>query len=143
MYVVINLPQEEFMENTITIFGEFLTKQLIKNNMSLRELARKTGIDASNLSKIKRGVIYPPKKEKILDILATALQLNKKEKQKMIDLAYLVSNMIPPDTMQLTNNEAIPLVFRAINKRLLTKEETEKLAESIAKENSWQGRKVD
>lgn len=131
------------MENDITVFGKFLKNQLIIKDMSLRELSRKTGIDASNLSKMERGKIYPPKKKETLDNMAKALNLNKEEKQKMIDLAYLVNGMIPPDTMQLTKNDAIPLLLRAIGNRLLTAEETEKLAEIIAKENSWQDWKID
>jgi transcriptional regulator with XRE-family HTH domain len=127
----------------LRLFGNYLKELIYKKNMTLRELSRKSGIDASNLSKIERGVIYPPQKIETLQKLSKALDLEKSEHDKLIDLAALVNGMLPEGMITIKSNEAIPLLLRAIDDRQLTKEETEKIAEMIAKENNFQGKIID
>ncbi len=125
------------------MFGEFFREMLIAKNMSLREVARASGIDASNLSKMERGVAYPPQKRETLQKLARALNLDETEERRLFELAALVNGMIPEDLEHVKKNKAIPLLLRAIDNIQLDEEQTAKLAELIEKENSWQGRVVD
>lgn len=127
----------------MTVFGEFFREMLIAKNMSLREVARASGIDASNLSKMERGVAYPPQKRETLQKLARALNLDETEERRLFELAALVNGMIPEDLEHVKKNKAIPLLLRAIDNIQLDEEQTAKLAELIEKENSWQGRVVD
>lgn len=125
------------------VFGEFLQEMLIKQNMSLRELARKTGLDPSNLSKIERGVCFPPQKKETLEKMVKALGLNKVLKQHFSDLSRQVNSMLPEDLEDIKQNVAIPLLLRTIEKRRLTYEETIQLAKAVEEENMWQGKIVE
>jgi len=127
----------------VTVFGRFLTELMDRKDMTLRELSRRSGIDASNLSKMERGVIYPPRKPETLTALAEALELDEVEAMKLSDLAHLASGMLPESTTSLQEIEAIPMLLRAIDNQELTQEQVRKLAEIIEKENSWQGRLMD
>lgn len=131
------------IEQKVTVFGEFLREQLIKKKMSLRGLARGTGIDPSNLSKIERGVAYPPKKKATLTKLAKALGLKGTEERHFYDLAALVNGMHPDDLEEIKENEAIPLLLRTIKNRRLTIEQTKSLAKLVAEENNWQGHVIE
>jgi len=125
------------------VFGDYLGDLMAEKGFTLREVGRKSGIDASNLSKIERGVALPPQKRETLERLAAALELNKKERQKFLDIADLVNGQIPPDIEKLKKNECIPMLLRAIENKKLTKAQTEQLAKMISEENSWQGKVVE
>lgn len=130
-------------ENNMNVFGEYMKEMLIKRSISLRELARRTKMDASNLSKIERGKAYPPQKEQTLQKLAEALQLSSEEKQRFFELAALANGMIPEELEHVRKNKAIPLLLRAINNKQLQEQHIKKLAEMVEKENRWQGRAID
>lgn len=130
-------------ENNMNVFGEYMKEMLIKRSISLRELARRTEMDASNLSKIERGKVYPPQKEQTLQKLAEALKLSSEEKQRFFELAALANGMIPEELEHVRKNKAIPLLLRAINNKQLQEQHIKKLAEMVEKENRWQGRVID
>jgi transcriptional regulator with XRE-family HTH domain len=131
------------MSGDFTVFGEFFREMLISKEMSLREVARRSGIDASNLSKMERGVAYPPQKREILQKLARALFLDEEETRRLIELAALVNGMIPEDLENVKKNKAIPMLLRAIDNKQLDEKQTAELARLIEEENAWQGRVVD
>jgi len=130
-------------ENNMNVFGEYMKEMLIKRSISLRELARRTEMDASNLSKIERGKVYPPQKEQTLQKLAEALKLSSEEKQRFFELAALANGMIPEELEHVRKNKAIPLLLRVINNKQLQEQHIKKLAEMVEKENRWQGRVID
>ncbi len=127
----------------LTIFGERLRELLIEHDMSLRELARRTEIDPSNLSKIERGVIYPPRKRATLEKMTAAFGIEGKSKEQFFDLARQVNEMIPEGLESVKSNKAIPMLLRSIENRKLSYEQTRKLAKLVEEENSWQGRIVE
>jgi transcriptional regulator with XRE-family HTH domain len=45
-------------------FGEFVRRRRAAKEIGLRELARKTGMSATYLSKIERGELPPPAEDK-------------------------------------------------------------------------------
>jgi len=127
----------------LSIFGDYLRQRLIDKKMSLRTLAKKTGMDPSNLSKIERGVAYPPQKEENLQKLATALELDQESTRHFFDLAAQVNGMLPDDLDDIKQNEAIPMLLRTIQNRRLTYDQTIELTKLIAQENNWQGRVIE
>ncbi len=59
-----------------TKFACLVKKGVENENISLRELARRSGLDVSFLSKILSGTRNPPAKEKDIKKIAEALNLN-------------------------------------------------------------------
>jgi|GEM_PF-989467 len=60
---------------TTNDFGAFFrgTRQAL--GLSLREFCRQTGFDQANVSRIERGIVAPPKSEKVLESYAKSLKL--------------------------------------------------------------------
>ncbi len=117
-------------------FGKFLKKIRIEQNLSLREVCKKVGYDASNWSKIERGVIAPPADKNILVKWAKALNLKKdsQDYQDFIDMAQIAQGIIPSDILK--NKDAVkhlPAVFRTLRNEKPTKEEIDRLIELIRK----------
>ncbi len=127
----------------IAVFGEYMKRLMSEKNISLRELARRSGIDAANLSRIERGKAYPPQKRETLDKLADAFGLKGEARQELFGLAAHVNGIIPEGMKHVRENAAIPLLMRAINKKQLSEEKVRELAEMIEQENKWQGRVVE
>jgi transcriptional regulator with XRE-family HTH domain len=124
-------------------FGKRFRELLIEKRLTLREVARRSGVDAANLSRFERGKAYPPQKRETLEKLAKALEISGKQKQEFFDLAALVNGMLPLGTERIRKNSAIPLLMRAIDGKQLSEDQVRELAEAIEKENSWHGRVVD
>ncbi len=115
-------------------FGKFLKKLRINQDLSLREICKKVGYDASNWSKIERGIIAPPVDKRVLSRWAKALNLKKdsQDYQDFIDMAQIAQGIIPADI--LTNKDAVehlPAVFRTLRNEKPTKEEIDRLIELI------------
>lgn len=122
------------MTKNLKKFGKTLKKLRIKQNLSLREICRKTDYDASNWSKIERGIIAPPSDKKVLASWAKALGLkhNNQNYQQFIDEAQISQGIIPEDI--LARKDAVnylPAVFRTLRNEKPTKEEIDRLVELI------------
>jgi len=124
-------------------FARLLTQHLEAKGITLREAARRSGIDASNLSKMERGVIYPPRKRETLIRLSQSLGLDEAETRCFLDAADQANGMLPADMDTARQNDAIPLLLRAIDNRQLSLEETQRLAKLIEDGNAFQGRLKD
>ncbi|MFH1175499.1 MAG: helix-turn-helix transcriptional regulator [bacterium] len=122
------------MRKNLKIFGENLKNARIACGFSLRDICKKTNYDASNWSKIERGIISPPSDEKVLSKWAQVLGLEKGSfnHQQFIDEAQISQGIIPNDI--LSGREAInylPAVFRTLRNEKPTKQEIDKLIEII------------
>ena len=116
-------------------FGEFMRLKRLENELSLRNLARQTGIDVAYLSRIE-GKVKPPQKEEIIIKLIKALNLNTNDAQKLKDLASIQNNEIPSDIeLQEDNFEAIPVLLRTISNKKLNAEQILELTRRINAEN--------
>ncbi|MCJ7833606.1 MAG: helix-turn-helix domain-containing protein, partial [Deltaproteobacteria bacterium] len=62
------------------MFGEFIKKRRIVKGLGLREFCKQIEMDASNWSKIERGVIPPPQDPAFLDKTANLLGLGEEER---------------------------------------------------------------
>ncbi len=106
-------------------FGEYFKKCRENKGISLRKFCLDNNFDASNLSKIERGLLNPPAEE-ILIKYATALNIseNSKEWLEMRDLAHVARHSIPPEVY--SNEEVLerlPLFFRTARGEKLNDEE--------------------
>lgn len=98
-------------------FGQHLKELRISKKITLRRFCLENGFDPSNLSKIERGVLSPPKDEAILKSYAKALDIeeNSDEWYEFLDMAEVENGDIPHDLVE--EKELIgklPLLFRTI-----------------------------
>ncbi len=114
-------------------FGKTLRCLRIKKELSLREICQSVNYDASNWSKIERGLLSPPSDENVLKKWAKALGLSDSDKiQKFIDEAITAQGIIPQDIMTQKDIIArLPAFFRTLRNRKPTKEEIDKLIELV------------
>lgn len=97
------------MQNN-NVFGAFLKEKRIQKNMSLRELAKQSGIAHTYLMNIENGK-KPPPSDKILLMLEKALLLDNESKTLFYDIAAQVKEMhnhnnfyLPVDISSYINN---------------------------------------
>ena len=114
-------------------FGELVKDRRIEAGLTLRSFCREAGFDASNWSKIERGVIPPPQEPEPLDRLAAALNLGTEERVELADLAALARGQLPPDLQSEEIQAKLPAFFRAIRGQEYTTEDVEKLIEGVKK----------
>jgi hypothetical protein len=94
-------------------------------------------MDASNWSKVDRGVLSPPQDEEKLRNIGQALgiRFGSKEWKEMKDLANIDAGIIPADI--LSDRQvlgSLPMFFRTIRSEKPTPEELDKLINIIRKE---------
>ena len=117
------------------VFGSFVKEKRLKKKMGLRVFAAMIGEDAGNWCRIENGRLSAPRDIKILTKICEVLDL-KEEKEKIFDLAAKDSNeKIPADIKkQIEENDIVPILFRTIDKKKLTKDELKKLVKRIRDE---------
>lgn len=117
-------------------FGEFIKSRRLKMKMGLRVFASKIGEDPGNWCRIEKGHFSAPSDIKLLNKIAKVLNLSEGEKEKLFDIAAKESHeKVPADIRrQLKENEIVPILFRTIDKKKLTKEQLKKLIERIKDE---------
>lgn len=116
------------------VFGDFIKEQRLKKGMSLRAFCRLIGYDASNWSKIERGVQPPPQEEEKLSKIAQSLDISEgsDEWHLLLDKANIDAGIIPPDILSDEQVfKALPVFFRTLRNERPSVEELEKLIERI------------
>jgi transcriptional regulator with XRE-family HTH domain len=119
------------------MFGEFIKEKRIEKGISLREFCKRMEIDASNWSKVERGLLAPPQDEEKLRKIAQALniKLGSPLWREMKDKANIDAGIIPEDILsdeKVLNS--LPLFFRTIRSEKPTPEELDRLIDLIRKE---------
>ena len=115
-------------------FGEVLKKLRISRELSLREICKLVDYDASNWSKVERGIISPPSDKKILSRWAKVLGIKSEteEFEDFIDSALVAQGIIPEDILSRTDAfKYLPAVFRTLRNEKPTKEEVDRLIELL------------
>lgn len=120
------------------MFGEFVKKERLKRGLGLREFCRALVFDASNWSKIERGILPPPQDEEKLKEIANLLGIDRKSErwQELNDKANIDAGIIPKDF--LSDEEvlkSLPLFFRTIRSEKPTTEELDELIRKIREES--------
>lgn len=119
------------------MFGEFIKEKRINKGISLREFCKRLEMDASNWSKIERGLLAPPQDEQRLKEIARALDIKFGSSlwKEMKDKANIDAGIIPEDILsdeKVLNS--LPIFFRTIRSEKPTPEELDKLINMIRKE---------
>ena len=118
------------------MFGEFIKEKRIEKGISLREFCNRIEIDASNWSKVERGLLAPPQDEEKLRKIAQVLNIKFGSPlwKEMKDKANIDAGIIPEDILtdpKVLNS--LPLFFRTIRSEKPTPEELDKLIDMIRK----------
>lgn len=116
------------------MFGQFVKNLRIERDIGLREFCRRSSFDASNWSKVERGIFAPPQDDQKLDQIADVLGIDRDSALyiELRDKAAIAAGMIPKDILsdQETLN-SLPMFFRTVRSEKPTREELEKLIEKI------------
>ena len=114
-----------------TSFANFIRDKRIAAGLTLREFCRLAGIDASNWSKIERGLSTPPQSVRILNEIASALKIKEagQDYKEMCDLAAL--STIPEGLIESEILEQLPVFFRTVRGEKPTEEELKTLITKI------------
>jgi len=117
-------------------FGEWLKAQRAAGRYTLRVFAAKAGIDPGNLSRYERGVAPPPQDTAVLERIghALGLKLGSKAWKEMEQLAAIGGGRLPAefaDDPELL--KALPVLFRSLKGKKLSRESLERLAQLIRK----------
>lgn len=117
------------------LFADFIREKRIAAGLTLREFCKLSGFDASNWSKVERGLLTPPQSKRILDEISSVLKIEKEsqEYKEMIDLAALSS--IPEDLIESEILEQLPVFFRTVRGDKPTEEELKTLLDKI--KSAW------
>jgi transcriptional regulator with XRE-family HTH domain len=119
------------------MFGEFIKERRINKGISLREFCKRLEIDASNWSKVERGLLAPPQDQERLKEIARALGIKFGSAlwREMKDKANIDAGIIPEDILsdeKVLNS--LPMFFRTIRSEKPTPEDLDKLIDMIRKE---------
>ncbi len=117
-------------------FGKFIKDKRMKVDLSLREFCRLMDEDASNWSKVERGILSPPQDEEKLKKIAKIIKVKvgSDDWKSLKDFANVDAGKIPDYLM--SDKEvlsALPVFFRTIGSVKPTQEELAKLIETIKK----------
>jgi len=115
-------------------FGEYVASLRKDKGLTLREFCRTASMDASNWSKVERGLSLPPKGTEVLQTIASTLQLklNSEEYMEMKELAAIggiSSELLDNKTI----TEKLPLFFRTLRGQKPNEDDLQKLLEAIKK----------
>jgi transcriptional regulator with XRE-family HTH domain len=119
------------------MFGEFIKERRIAKSISLREFCKRVEMDASNWSKVERGLLAPPQDEEKLRKIARVLGIKVGSSlwKEMKDKANIDAGIIPEDILsdeKVLNS--LPIFFRTIRSEKPTLEDLDKLINMIRKE---------
>ena len=101
---------------------------------TVREFAKRAGLDVAYVSRLENGVTLPPKDSGKLSKLAVALEIaeGSDEWQEFMDLAAVAKNELPED---LRDDERVasvlPAFYRTLRNKELDEEGLEKLLSLI------------
>ncbi len=122
-------------------FNSEVKKGLTDIGMSMRELARKSGLDISFLSKILSGKRNPPSKEKDIRNIASALGI--KEEKLIFAAGRIPRKLIPA----FKDPEIIDLLLSGNFKDKIAKKKKKKKKTKIPKKDNqkplFSGREID
>ena len=112
-------------------FGGFVKKKRQSLNITLRALAERLEIAPSYMSDIEKGKRNAPTQE-ILEKMASVLELNAEEKNKLFDLAAESKNEVAQDlTRYLSENKTVRIALRRAKELNLGENEWLKIIEEM------------
>lgn len=119
------------------MFGEFIKEKRLSKGFGLREFCKIIEVDASNWSKVERGVLAPPQDEEKLKKIALVLDIEVESGlwKEMKDKASISAGVIPQDILSDTEVlQALPVFFRTLRSEKPTPEDLDKLIQMMKQE---------
>ena len=118
------------------VFGSFVKERRLKKKMGLRVFADKIGEDAGNWCRIESGKFPAPSDINVLNKISEILDIKDSDRGKFFDLAADNSKeKIPADIkQQIEENDIIPVLFRTIEMKKISKDTLRKLVKRIHEE---------
>jgi len=120
------------------MYGQFVKNRRVDKGISLREFCKSLGLDASNWSKVERGLLSPPQDEEKLRRIAELLDIEFGSDTwvEMKDLASISAGSIPDDILSDENVlKSLPIFFRTLRSDKPTSDELDELISMIRKGN--------
>lgn len=109
-------------------FGYLLKELRLGRNLTLRAFSRLTGYDASNISKIERGISTPPPAVTLKSWAKhLGLEPGSNEYHNFLETAELTKGKLPENTPDEVRNTLLPALLRSDRSKPLTKEDYERL----------------
>lgn len=119
------------------MFNNTVKSLRLEKRLTLRDFCEQAGLDASNWSKVERGVNPPPGDVDTLERLADFFGLEGQSKLAFMDEAALQRREIPDDVADnAILQRALPAFFRAARGHELSEDELNDLAGDIRKLHS-------
>lgn len=114
-------------------FGELFKEKRISLGITLRRFCEKHSLDAGNMSKIERGILPAPKSEELLKKYAKFLGLKEgtDDWYLFFDLAAAESGRLPKELMEKDVVARMPVLFRTLRGKKLSKDKLDKLIKLI------------
>ncbi len=111
-------------------FGKLLREKRIALGFTLRTFCGRFGYDPAYISRLERNLMPAPESKEKIEALANALSIEKNSPDwvEFFDLAYLSKGKIPED---IGKNDHLPLLFRTIRGKRLSKQQLEKLVKLL------------
>ncbi len=113
-------------------FGEFIKEKRLAAKCSLRQFAKKVGMQASNYCNVENGALPPPSDK--LDDIASALGITKRsmEYNQFHDLAAKARNEVPADIARMVKESAlIPALLRTVEGEKVSEKQIRGIIEDL------------
>ena len=114
-------------------FGKFLKAKRLALDLSLREFARRVGLQPSNYCNVEADVLPPPPVNKLARIAqALGLRQGTKDFEVFHDLAAKGRDEIPADVTRIVKeNDLIPAMLRTVEYENVTKDQLRGIIEDL------------
>jgi len=120
----------------MSAFNKTIKQYRINKRLTLRDFCSQIGLDASNWSKVERGINPPPGDIDTLERIARFLELQKEQKNDLFDLAATARKELPVDLADdAILLKALPAFFRAARGHQLTPEKIQEFAQDVLRLN--------
>lgn len=113
-------------------FGEFVRKERLERDLSLRSFAKACAMQPSNYCHVENGTLNPTPEqvEKIAAILK--FEEGSPEYRKLLDLAALARKGVPSDLQKMIdNNKLIPALLRTMEDEEVGPKQLRQIIEDI------------
>ncbi|MBS1489667.1 MAG: helix-turn-helix domain-containing protein [Bacteroidetes bacterium] len=115
-------------------FNQFVLEKRLERELSLRQFCKLAALDASNWSKVERGLVRQGQSTEILDRISKVLDLDQTDRETLKDLAMIDS--IPVGLLPEAKIVAsLPIFFRTVRGEKPTEDELKQLFQTIQKAN--------
>jgi transcriptional regulator with XRE-family HTH domain len=115
-------------------FGDMMRERRRQLRLGLREFALRAEVDASNLSKMERGVLPPPQEDDLLNRICAALELTPGSPECLAfsDQAAAERGRLPSDILEDEELlSRLPVLLRTVKNKRPTEEQLDRLIEII------------